>query len=238
MHDVYGGQRQGGMSTPLAHPVLFLFTGEGGAEHGYKDEFRPSGVYHYTGEGQRGNMSFARANRALRDHASNEKRVYLFEAFGDGNVRYMGEATYLGHHMEERQDTEGFLRQAIVFELDLEIDAVESALAVQEPNASYSVRSLRGKSLKDLRRLALAGTSKTASTKERRQNVWVRSEAVRTYVLNRSEAVRTYVLKRADGTCEGCEQPAPFVTKRRQPPPPRRAVPRAPPHDKVVRRRA
>ena len=163
-------------------------------------------MYHYTGEGQRGDMSFVRANRALRDHVSDEKRVYLFEALGDGNVRYMGEATYLGHRMEERQDTEGSLRQAIVFELDLETDATESVLAVQEPDASYSVRGLRGKSLKDLRRLALAGTSKTASTKQRRQNVRVRSDAV-----------RVYVLKRANGACEGCGQPAPFVTKRRQP---------------------
>src|SRR6056297_2335082 len=84
LHDRFGGQRQGGMSTPRDHPVIFLFTGEGGAEHGYRDEFKPDGTYHYTGEGQRGDMSFVRANRALRDHQADEKRVYLFEAFGDG----------------------------------------------------------------------------------------------------------------------------------------------------------
>ena len=151
-------------------------------------------------------MSFVRANRALRDHQADEKRVYLFEAFGDGNVHYVGEATYLGHHREERPDTDGHPRQAIVFELELESDASQGGSTVQEPGGNYSPRGLRGKSLKELRRLALAVASTNASVKERRQNVRLRSEAV-----------RAYVLKRAGGTCEGCGEPAPFVTKRRQP---------------------
>ena len=65
VHGQYGGQPQGGMATPKGYPVIFLFTGEGGAEHGYRDEFKPDGTYHYTGEGQRGDMSFVRSNRAL-----------------------------------------------------------------------------------------------------------------------------------------------------------------------------
>lgn len=206
LHEQYGGQRQGGMSTPSAYPVIFLFTGEGGAEHGYRDEFKPDGTYHYTGEGQRGDMTFVRANRALRDHQTDGKRVHLFEALGDGNVRYIGEATYLGHHHEERPDTDGHPRQAIVFELELESDEPLDNFAIREPGENYFVRNLRGKSMEELRRFALTGASRDASVKERRQNVRVRSEAV-----------RLYVLKRADGACEGCGEPAPFVTKRKQP---------------------
>lgn len=33
----------------------------------------------------------------------------------------------------------------------------------------------------------------------------------------RSEAVRQYVLARADGVCEGCNQPAPFMNKKGKP---------------------
>lgn len=206
LHGKYGGQRQGGMSTPSDHPAIFLFTGAGGAEHGYEDKFMSDGTYHYTGEGQRGDMAFVRANRALRDHQSDGKRVYLFEALGDGSVRYVGEATYLGHHREERPDTDGKPRQAIVFELDMEVEGPASTSSVQEPSEGYSTPKLNGRSLEELRRLALSGASRTAPPKARRQNVWVRSEAV-----------RVYVLKRAKGTCEGCEEPAPFVTKRKQP---------------------
>lgn len=205
IHDRYGGQRQGGMSTPSAHPTIFLFTSERGAEHGYRDEFKPDGTYHYTGEGQRGNMAFARSNRALRHHLADGKRVHLFEALGDGNVRYVGEANYLGHHLEERPDTEGNPRQAIVFELDLRPPASVAAV-VREPVEDYSGRSLQRKSLKELRRLALASASKNAPAEARRQNV-----------RTRSEAVRLYVLKRADGICEGCGETAPFVNKQKQP---------------------
>lgn len=206
IHDAYGGQRQGGMSTPSGHPVIFLFTGEGGAVHGYRDEFKPDGTYHYTGEGQRGDMAFVRANRALRDHKADGKRVHLFEALGGGDVRYVGEATYLAHHWEERPDTGGNPRRAIVFELDLTAQDSGAEPALSEPDAVHSARALRGKSLEELRRLALACASRTAPTQERRRNVRVRSEAV-----------RAYVLQRASGTCEGCGEPAPFLTKRRQP---------------------
>lgn len=206
LHDRYGGQRQGGMSTPKKHPVIFLFTGESGIAHGYRDEFKPDGTYHYTGEGQRGDMSFVRANRALRDHARDGKQVHLFEAVGGGVVRYVGEVFCLAHHVEERPDTEGDTRRAIVFELGIVPSGPDRGVVVHEPAATYSVRRLRHKSLDELRQLALAGTSRNAAVAERRENLRVRSDAV-----------RAYVLQRAGGVCEGCTEPAPFVTKHRQP---------------------
>src|SRR5699024_4685293 len=140
---------------------------DSGAEHGYRDEFKPDGTYHYTGEGQRGDMSFVRANRALRDHQANGKRVHLFEALGDGSVRYLGEFIYLSHHLEERHDTDGRLRQAIVFELEVKPDCQKSDLAVNEPDKKYSTRELSRKSLSELRHLAMRGATKSASFSER-----------------------------------------------------------------------
>ena len=71
LHDVYGGQRQGGISTPADHPLIFLFTGESGEEHGYADGWNNDGVFTYSGEGQRGDMEFLRGNLAVRDHSAN-----------------------------------------------------------------------------------------------------------------------------------------------------------------------
>ena len=34
LHDGYGGQRQSGISTPAAHPFIFVFTGDTGKRHG------------------------------------------------------------------------------------------------------------------------------------------------------------------------------------------------------------
>lgn len=207
IHGRYGGQRQGGMSTPKDHPTIFLFTGEGGAEHGYRDEPKLDGTYWYTGEGQRGDMAFVRANRALLEHHEDGKQVHLFEALGNGDVRYIGEVSYLGHHFEERPDSGGRMRQAIVFELGLEPPAELGELVqAREPIEHYSARQLLRKPLEELRRLALAGAGKNASLRVQRRNVHVRSDAV-----------RTYVLRRAGGACEGCGAPAPFQTKQGQP---------------------
>lgn len=207
IHERFEGQRQGGMSTPAEHPLIFLFTGEGGAAYGYRDEFRPDGTFWYTGEGQRGDMEFVRANRALRDHRQDGKQVHLFEKIDDGVVRYIGEVEYLGYHFEERPDLDDQLRRAIVFELALTASAIQSDTSeIREPVGSYSTRHLRSKTAQEMRRLAIEDSSASASNEERRRNVYVRSEAVRAYVLNR-----------AGGKCEGCSEEAPFRTKQGQP---------------------
>jgi len=126
IHGRYGGQQQGGMSTPKHFPLLFLFTGDAGHAHGYRDAFRADGVFCYTGEGQQGDMAMTGSNRALRDHAALGKTVHLFEASkstGVGRTRYVGQATYLGHHLEQRPNAAGVLRMVIVFELAVESTA-------------------------------------------------------------------------------------------------------------------
>src|SRR5690606_41262286 len=37
LHQLYGGQEQGGISTPSGHNMIFLFTSDRGREHGYQD---------------------------------------------------------------------------------------------------------------------------------------------------------------------------------------------------------
>jgi 5-methylcytosine-specific restriction protein A len=78
LHDQYGGQSQGGISTPKNSPFLMIFTGPKGQQHGYFDEEGGDGVLIYTGEGQYGDMRFVAGNRAIRDHASNGKAIYVF----------------------------------------------------------------------------------------------------------------------------------------------------------------
>jgi 5-methylcytosine-specific restriction enzyme A len=52
IHQVFGGQERGGISTPDGCPFVFLFTGESGEQFGYSDGWRPDGIFAYTGEGQ------------------------------------------------------------------------------------------------------------------------------------------------------------------------------------------
>lgn len=99
--------------------MIMLFSGESGGKYGYKDEFQPDGTFWYTGEGTIGDMTMTRGNAAIKNHLENNKKIHLFEYVRKGRVWYLGEASYLGHHSEERPDVKGNLRQAIVFELDV-----------------------------------------------------------------------------------------------------------------------
>ena len=62
IHDEYGGQRRGGISTPKSHPFVFLFSYESGIQHGYSDGFLNDGSYMYSGEGQKGDIDRLRAH--------------------------------------------------------------------------------------------------------------------------------------------------------------------------------
>ena len=149
-----------------------------------------------------------RGSRAIRDHAGNGKILALFEQASKGFVRFMGFADYMGHHFEDRPDVEENQRSAIVFELAMQPATPTQNTAIDPPASSQrlSEKEAQSLSLEELREIAISGQPKTANKKTRR---------IATY--NRSLAVRRYVLKRANGTCEGCGKPAPFVNKKDDP---------------------
>lgn len=206
LHASYRGQQQGGISTPSEYPMVLLFTGDTGEQYGYSDDFQQDGTFWYTGEGQVGDMEMVRGNRAIMDHEANGKTLHLFESVRTGWVRYIGEATYLGHHDATAPDRNGTPRRALVFELAVSNDQGETAVPDTRVIEERPPRDLRQRSLGELRAAALTGSIKAASSSERRR-----------IVRYRCEAVRTYVRKRANGQCEGCGQPAPFMTVSGQP---------------------
>lgn len=116
LHDEYGGQQQGGICTPVKVPIIILFTGDSGNDYGYHFDGWKNDIFEYAGEGQSGDMSFIRGNKAIRDHIKNHKNIYLFEDVGLG-VRYIGEMAYVRHHIRRGPDKDGIDRSVIVFEL-------------------------------------------------------------------------------------------------------------------------
>lgn len=95
LHAEFGGQEQGGISTPSDHNLIFLFTGESGKKYGYSDRWTNDGIFLYTGERQVGDMEFVRGNRAIRDHAEDGKDLHLFAQTPDKRfVRYEGQMAY------------------------------------------------------------------------------------------------------------------------------------------------
>lgn len=203
IHENYGGQGQGGISTPKNKNFIILFTSDSGARHGYYDEYRDDGVFWYTGEGQTGDMKMVSGNKAILEHSKSGKDIHIFESTRKAYVRYIGKAEYLGHHKEVRPDREGDLREVIVFHLD--VDSIDGVDGVAEPAPNYGkkeVDSLKNKSLRELRVAALDKPSKNVSHKEKMEIAYYRSQAIRKYIIARS-----------NGICEGCRERAPFDTK-------------------------
>jgi 5-methylcytosine-specific restriction protein A len=211
LHGRYGGQQQQGIVTPAGGNVIFVITGASGSAFGYTDGWESEGVFKYYGEGQVGAMTFDRAgNRRVRDHAEDGTELHLFEDLGGGRLRYLGEMTLAGWATEpDVPDRDGNPRDAIVFYLaplsGTAAPPAELPAGAGTPAASDS--GLWGLGLDELRERALAQQqSAVKEPKEATQKVRARSRAL-----------RVYVLRRADGTCEGCTEPAPFETVQGRP---------------------
>ncbi len=194
LHAQFGGQRQGGISTPRNWPFVFLFTGITGERYGYYDMETPDDTFLYTGEGQAGDMQFTKGNAAIRNSISHGKDLHLFKYVGKGKVEYIGQMLCQGYQVKEGPDVNSHVRKVIVFELL----PVERALV--PPYTQLSSLEFTA-SLEELREKALAEASEQTDTN-------TRQVAIR----ERSKAIRAYVLRRANGICEGCNKPAPFNT--------------------------
>ena len=116
LHEKFGGQRQGGISTPAKAPFIFLITGDSGKQHGYSDEWTNDGIFLYS---QHGDMRLVGGNRAILDHQEKGKALQVFEQDKKDKrfLRHLGEMEYARHTLREAPDTDGKQRKAIVFHL-------------------------------------------------------------------------------------------------------------------------
>lgn len=203
IHAPFGGQQQGGIASPAKHNVVFAFTGKSGAKHGYSDSYQSDGSFHYYGEGQQGDMRIQRGNLAIASHAGLSRDLLLFETTNKGGpVRYIGQFVCAGWFSEQQPDTNGDLRQAIVFKL-VPLAAFQAAIEDSVPEGAADDAAFNA-----LRMRAYAAAS---------MPVKVTKEAAVTSAFVRSRIVRDYALARANGACECCGKAAPFTTVLGQP---------------------
>lgn len=115
LHQRYGGRRQGGISPSKQSANVFLITAPGlGEQHGYLyDGPNGDGYYHYTGEGQYGDQRMVQGNRAIRDHAAEQRELHLFEAQGP-ELRYIGQFAYVDDYQAEAPETNGGDRRTVI----------------------------------------------------------------------------------------------------------------------------
>ncbi|WP_084637752.1 MULTISPECIES: HNH endonuclease [unclassified Paracoccus (in: a-proteobacteria)] len=192
IHARFRGQMQGGIITPAGAGLpIIIITGEEGHAHGYADRLREDGVFEYFGEGQRGDMQMVRGNAAIQSHASEGRDLLLFRKQKQG-LRYLGQFIFEASHTELAPDTEGRMRNAIVFELS----PFEAVAGVPD---DVTIDDTAG-DLTDLRRRAIEASRSVPAQGQRLTTVY-----------ERSKLICSYVFARANGTCEFCSSPAPFL---------------------------
>lgn len=187
LHLHFGGQRQGGISTPRKHPVVLLFSSPSGEVFGYRDGWLGD-VYLYSGEGVQGDMTLTRGNRVILNHREQGRKLLLFVRTRlRGPYLYLGEFVYAGHFWSWAPDLSRSPRRAVTFFLE-PVEAVREG-----PEAKLTPEQVHF-----LQQGRLEGAS----------------ERVQTYLASRysrSAAIARETLRRAKGKCELCGAPAPFL---------------------------
>lgn len=119
VHERYGGRRQGGIGPSTKAPVVLFFTDPAsGHQHGYYDGWGEDGLFHYVGEGQRGDQQLIQGNRAILHHRDDGRTLEGFRASGT-IVTYLGEFELVDHYFTDAHETgdSSVLRQVVVFRL-------------------------------------------------------------------------------------------------------------------------
>ncbi|RON62845.1 HNH endonuclease [Pseudomonas fluorescens] len=198
----FGGSRQSGIAASAIYPVIFLFTGDSGEQYGYADRW-DDGAYLYTGEGQRGTMTLTRGNRAIAEHAVDGRALHLFKSLGKGKgCAYVGEFSCADMFTRTQPDVTGQDRAAIVFRLvpvGIPGGTIEVGKEEEEEDKADLPESLAAARLVALAACKLASDGIVQSAPRK--------------IYERSRKVSYYVLMRAQGICESCEMPAPFLKK-------------------------
>ncbi len=242
VHDLLGGQEQGGISTPRNAPAILLFSTEQGAEYGYKDGWRADGFYHYTGEGQSGDMKMIRGNRAIRDHQEENKVLMLFEGVGSGLYRFGGFMNCVDYY-EKDTDALGSKRRVFVFRL-IPIESITNSELPKQTEVGTTFLDLRPDVLSivslpvsDKTNYVLLSEGRLIDEETRLKDLHIQIPLVhndevkrgvtpqildygdnsRAVYQRRVEILQNYVLERANGFCELCGHPAPFVGRNGSP---------------------
>ena len=120
LHDIYGGNRQRGISNCAKNSLLFIFTNPHKGEDVYVDKWEGDSFY-YSGEGRLGDMTFTAGNLSIKNHETNGKEIHLFEADKNtknrGYWRYVDQVRLVDVNYYRNLDDNGIERQSFQFVL-------------------------------------------------------------------------------------------------------------------------
>ena len=163
---------------------------------------------HYTGMGSIGDQTLGTQNKTLYESNLNGVEVHLFEVFELREYTYQGVVVYNGKGYQENQtDIDGNQRKVWMFPLELKdgkpVRVNDTVIKKLQETKQKSLRKLNTKQIKRL----------AESKKETAQSYRI----TETKSIERDEYIKLYALERADGNCQLCDKPAPFLKKNGSP---------------------
>jgi 5-methylcytosine-specific restriction protein A len=203
--EVFGCSPQGGMRRARATNTLVLISNHVASIY---DDRWIEDVFHYTGMGSEGDQSLEfMQNRTLNESKNNGVNVHLFEVFREQEYIYTGEVILAGDvYKEEQPDVKNNLRTVYVFPLRLK----DNSAVVIDSNTVILNYDLK---IKKAKRLSDAELSKRANTANRSNG----SRKIVSTQYDRNPWVSENAKRLANGICQLCDQPAPFINSNGEP---------------------
>ena len=168
------------------------------------------GVYHYTGQGMKGDQSLSFAqNKTLAESPDNHVNLHFFEVFKDGQYIYVGKVELASKPYQAIQDDEdSYPRKVWVFPLRLiNADNPQTYLDSELVTKAYKDQAKIADKLDiaELMKRAIKSGSAASS----------RKTYAKMYV--RSPYIAEFTKRQANGFCQLCNAPAPFNNKNNEP---------------------
>jgi len=163
---------------------------------------------HYTGMGSTGDQALDTQNKTLHESNSNGVEVHLFEVLQLTEYTYQGVVVYNGKGYQENQtDIDGNKRKVWMFPLELKDGKPVSI-------NDTVIKNLQKTKQKIFRKLNTQQIKRLAESKKETEQSYRITE---TKSIERDEYIKLYALERADGNCQLCDKPAPFLKKNGSP---------------------
>lgn len=160
-------------------------------------------ILHYTGMGQIGDQSLSFAqNKTLVEADQYSVQVHLFEVFVDKEYSYVGQAILAGApYQEDQNDANGGLRKVWMFPLKV----IGGTPIVDESELKALQRTKQKRAQKLSTDALLKRASEAPTVAGSRKVVSIQHQ--------RNEDICELAKRLANGICQLCSQPAPFIKK-------------------------
>ena len=138
VHDVYGGNRQAGITPSKDGSRIFIFSNHYGETHGYQDGWEGQ-YYHFTGAGQSGDQDIEsrRHNGHVLHHLENNAQVNLFTGLNSGYWEYVANLVLVDYAYFETHDKDNKNRLAVRFTFERQGDSSQSLETLSKPPRPY-----------------------------------------------------------------------------------------------------